>query len=131
LKAAYAFTDGRITQKIANKDTSFYNLIRRPKHTINLFVSYQVTNDFLISTSLQYFSKRDDIFYNPANFYTPEPKVLDAYLLWNAYAEYKLCHNGLVIFADAKNITNNRDYVEVYGYNVQGFTINAGARFKL
>jgi hypothetical protein len=49
--------------------------------------------------------------------------VLDAYLLWNAYAEYKLCHNGLVIFADAKNITNNRDYVEVYGYNVQGLPL--------
>ena len=66
-----------LTQKLANKDTTFHNLIRRPKHTINLFAGYQVTKDFFVSTSIQHFSKRNDIFYNPANFYTPEPKVLD------------------------------------------------------
>jgi vitamin B12 transporter len=131
LKASYAFVDGKLTQKLAAKDTTFYNLIRRPKHTINLFAGYQVTDKFFISASIQYFSKRDDIFYNPANFYAPEPKVLDAYLLWNAYAEYKLLSNDLVIFADAKNLTNKKDYTEVYGYNVQGFTFNGGIRFKL
>jgi vitamin B12 transporter len=131
LKASYAFVDGNLTQKLAGKDTTFYNLIRRPKHTINLFAGYQVTNNFFVSTSIQHFSKREDIFYNPANFYTPEPKVLDAYLLWNAYAEYKLFNNGLVVFADAKNINNKKDYAEVYGYNVQGFTFNGGVRFKL
>jgi vitamin B12 transporter len=57
--------------------------------------------------------------------------MLDAYLLWNAYAEYKLLKNDLVIFADAKNLTNKKDYTEVYGYNVQGFTFNGGVRFKL
>jgi vitamin B12 transporter len=131
LKASYAFVDGELTQKIAGKDTSFYNLIRRPKHTINLFAGYQVTDNFFVSTSFQQFSKRDDVFYNPANFYTPESKVLKAYFLWNAYAEYKWLNNGLVVFADAKNITNKKDYAEVYGYNVQGFTFNGGIRFKL
>jgi vitamin B12 transporter len=131
LKTAYAFVDGEITQKVAGKDTSFHNLIRRPKHTINLFAGYQVTKDLFVSTSVQHFSKRNDIFYNPANFYSAEPKVLSAYLLWNAYAEYKLLKNDLVIFADAKNLTNKRNYEEVYGYNVQGFTFNGGIRFKL
>jgi vitamin B12 transporter len=131
LKASYAFVDGELTQKIAGKDTSFYNLIRRPKHTINLFAGYQVSDNFFVSTSFQQFSKRDDVFYNPANFYTPESKVLKAYFLWNAYAEYKWLNNGLVVFADAKNITNKKDYAEVYGYNVQGFTFNGGIRFKL
>ena len=84
-----------------------------------------------MSTSIQHFSKRNDIFYNPANFYTPEPKVLTAYLLWNAYAEYHLLKNDLVLFADAKNLTNKKNYVEVYGYNVQGFIFNGGIRFKL
>ena len=131
LKATYAFVDGSITQKILNKDTSFYNLIRRPKHTINLFAGYQVNKNLFVSTFIQHLSKRDDIFYNPANFYSPEPKVLKAYLLWNAYAEYHLLKNDLVIFADAKNLTNKKDYQEVYGYNVQGFTFNGGLRFKL
>ena len=84
-----------------------------------------------MSTSIQHFSKRDDIFYNPANFYSPEPKVLSPYLLWNAYAEYRLFKSDMVIFADAKNLINKKDYQEVYGYNVQGFTFNGGIRFKL
>ena len=131
LKASYAFVDGELTQKLATKDTTFHNLIRRPKHTVNFFGGYQVTSKFFLSTSLQYFSKRDDIYYNPNNFYFPEQKVLKAYFLWNAYAEYKVLNNGLVIFVDAKNLLNNKDYAEVYGYNVQGITAYGGIRFKL
>lgn len=131
LKAAYAFVDGELTQKLAGKDTTFHNLLRRPRHAFNLFAGYQATKNFFLSTSLQYFGKRNDVFYNPANFYMPESKELEAYLLWNAYTEYKLFNNNLVIFADVKNLTNKKDYMEVYGYNVQGFTINGGIRFKL
>jgi vitamin B12 transporter len=131
LKASYAFVDGELTQKLATKDTTFHNLIRRPKHTVNFFAGYQATNKIFISTSLQYSSKRNDIYYNPSNFYAPEEKVLKAYFLWNAYAEYKLLTNGLTIFVDVKNLLNNTDYTEVYGYNVQGFTMYGGVRFKL
>ena len=131
LKASYAFVDGELTQKQAAKDTTFHNLIRRPKHTLNFFAGYQATNKLFVSTSVQYFSKRNDIYYNPNNFYAPEQKVLKAYFLWNAYAEYKVLNNELVIFIDAKNLTNNKDYEEVYGYNVQGFTTYGGIRFKL
>jgi vitamin B12 transporter len=131
LKVSYAFVDGQLTQKLATKDTTFHNLIRRPKHTGNFFAGYQATNKLFVSTSMQYFSKRNDIYYNPNNFYAPEQKELKAYFLWNAYAEYKLLSNGLVIFIDAKNLTNNTDYQEVYGYNVQGFTAYGGIRFKL
>jgi len=131
LKASYAFVDGELTQKLATKDTTFHNLIRRPKHTVNFFAGYQATNKFFVSTSLQYFSKRNDIYYNPNNFYAPEQKILKAYFIWNAYAEYKVLNNGLVIFIDAKNLTNSKDYQEVYGYNVQGFTVYGGIRFKL
>ena len=131
LKTSYAFVDGEITQKLGGKDTTFYNLIRRPKHTINLFAGCQVTDRFFVSASAQHFSKRNDVFYNPANFYAPEAKALKAYFLLNFYTEYQLLHNDLTLFADAKNLTNNKDYEEVYGYNVQGFTINGGIRFKL
>ena len=131
LKASYAFVDGELTQKLAGKDTTFHNLIRRPKHTFNFFAGYQATNKLFVSTAVQYFSKRNDIYYNPNNYYAPEQKVLKAYLLWNVYAEYKVLHNGLVIFIDAKNLTNNTDYQEVYGYNVQGFNAYGGIRFKL
>ena len=131
LKASYAFVDGQLTQKLATKDTTFHNLIRRPKHTVNLFAGYQATNKLFVSTSLQYFSKRNDVYYNPNNFYAPEQKVLKAYFLWSAYAEYKVLSNRFVIFVDFKNLTNKTDYQEVYGYNVQGFTAYGGIRFKL
>ena len=90
-----------------------------------------VTDRFFVSASAQHFSKRNDVFYNPANFYAPEAKALKAYFLLNFYTEYQLLRNDLTLFADAKNLTNNKDYEEVYGYNVQGFTINGGIRFKL
>jgi vitamin B12 transporter len=130
-KASYAFVDGQLTQKFATKDTTFHNLIRRPKNTVNFFGGCQVTSRFFVSTTIQHSGKRTDIFYNPSNFYTPETKVLKGYLLWSAYGEYKVAKDQLMIFVDAKNLTNKKDYAEVYGYNVQGFTINGGMRFKL
>lgn len=131
LKASYAFVDGEITQKLMNKDTTFNNLLRRPKHTANVFAGCQVTKHFFASASMQSFSKRKDIFFNPANFYAAESKELKAYSLLNVYTEYKLLQNGLVLFADVKNVLNKKDYTEVYGYAVQGINVNGGIRFKL
>jgi vitamin B12 transporter len=130
-KAAYAFVTGETTQKIGNKDTTFNNLIRRPKHTINLYAGYQATQHFFVSAGLQSFSKRDDIFYNPANFYSPEPKVLDAYSLLNVYADYGFINNRLKIFLDVKNLLDKDDYYEVYGFSVQGLNVTGGVRFNL
>ena len=130
LKATYAYVDGEITQKLAGKDTTFYNLLRRPKHTVNLFAGYQLTDNFFISTNVQSVSKRIDTFYDPVT-YAASSKTLKAYALWNAYAEYKLTNNRFKVFADVKNITDKKNYAEVYGYNVQGFNLMAGVRFAL
>ena len=130
LKASYTYIYGQVTQKLSNSDYTFYNLIRRPKNTINLFAGYQLTNQLFVSTSLQSFGQRTDNSYDPVT-YAPVTVILKAYALWNAYAEYRLLHKGLVIFTDAKNLTNNRNYYEAYGYSVQGFTINGGIRIQL
>lgn len=130
-KGSYTYVYGEGTQKLSStKDTTFYNLIRRPKNTINLFVGYQLTKNLFVSTSLQSFGKRTDNSYNPVT-YVPYTVNLKAYALWNLYAEYKILNNNLSFFADAKNLTNNKDYYEAYGYSVQGFTLNGGIRFKL
>ena len=131
LKAGYAFVTGEITQSLGSKDTTFNNLIRRPKHSVNLFAGYQASKNLFVSTSFQVFSKRDDIFYNPANFYSPEPKVLDAYSLWNVYAEYALSNSRLKFFLDVKNLLDKDDYYEVYGFNVQGINVTGGIRFRI
>ena len=131
IKLSYAYVDGETTQKLAGgKDTSFFNLIRRPKHAATLFAGYQLTKSLFVSATVQAFDKRQDTYFNP-NTFTSSPVELKAYALWNLYAEYALKNNSIKLFADAKNLTDNKDYQEVYGYSVQGFTINGGIRFQL
>jgi vitamin B12 transporter len=130
-KASYAYIYGTITQKLsAADDTTYYDLVRRPKNTFNLFAGYQVNKHLFISTSLQSFGKRTDNSFDPLT-YAPVNVSLHAYALWNAYVEYRILRHGLVIFIDAKNLTNNTNYYEAYGYSVQGFTCNGGVKIKL
>jgi len=128
IKLNYAYVDGKITQKLSTKDTSYYNLIRRPKHNVHLFAGYQVNKNLFISSSLQVTGKRTD--YDFSGFPASEVK-LNSYALWNVYAEYSLFKKKLNIFADVKNITNKKNYYEVYGYNVQGINVTGGLRFQL
>jgi len=121
---------GKITQKISSKDTSYYNLIRRPKNNAHLFVNYQASKNFFISSSLQITGKRTDTYYDPISF-LPSEVGLEAYTLWNLYAEYSFSKKRLTVFVDAKNLTNNKKYYEIYGYSVQGFNITGGIRFKI
>jgi len=130
IKINYAYVDGKITQKISSKDTSYYNLIRRPKNNAHLFVNYQASKNFFISSSLQITGKRTDTYYDPISF-LPSEVGLEAYTLWNLYAEYSFSKKRLTVFVDAKNLTNNKKYYEIYGYSVQGFNITGGIRFKI
>jgi vitamin B12 transporter len=130
IKTSYAYIDGKITQKLEGKDTSFYNLIRRPKHAVNFFASYQATKHFFFSASLQFAGKRIDTYFDP-NTFIPVQVNLKSYALLNAYGEYQLLNSKLNLFMDAKNLTDKKDYYEAYGYNVQGINITGGIRFKL
>jgi len=129
LKLTYDYVDGEITQKIAGKDTSYYNLIRRPKNNVHVFISYKL-NDFFISSSLQVTGKRIDTYYDPVTF-SPSQVNLKSYVLLDLYLAYDFFKNKLNIFVDAKNITNNKNYYEVYGFSVQGINITGGVRFQL
>lgn len=129
IRAFYAFVDGKVTTKSGAKDTTFFNLIRRPKHSVGINIGYQLTKDLYVSTNLKTFSKRTDLFFDPVT-YEQSPVELKSYFLWDAYAEYKLLNGKIRFFADAKNLTNSK-YAEIYGYNTLGFNINAGLNFKL
>jgi vitamin B12 transporter len=130
IKINYAYVDGKITQKITGKDTSYYNLIRRPRNNAHFFVNYQATKNFFISSSLQITGKRTDTYYDPVSF-LPSQVDLKAYTLWSLYAEYSFLKRKLNVFMDAKNLTNKKNYYEIYGYGVQGFNITGGIRFKI
>lgn len=129
IRAAYSFVTGKITSMNGTKDTVFNNLVRRPKHAVNVNIGWQATKDLFISTNLRTNSKRIDWFYDPATFERSDVE-LKAFALWDIYAEYKLLKGQLKIFADAKNITGTK-YFEVYGYSTMGFNVNAGVSFKL
>lgn len=130
IKASYAYVDGKITQALAGKDTSFYNLLRRPKHTVNLYAGYQVTKQLFISASTQLIGKRTDSYFDPNTFVASQVE-LSSYALLNMYAEYKLLKNHMNLFVDAKNLFNRTNFYEVYGYGVQGINITGGVRFRL
>ena len=126
----YMYATGKTTTKTAtNTDSTYSGLLRIPKSSAGLTMGYQVTKMLYISSNLQWQDKRLDSYYNP-NTGAEAPVYLQAFSLWNAYAEYAFWHRRLKVFVDTHNITGTR-YMEVYGYNTQGFTITGGVRFIL
>ena len=104
--------------------------MRRPKNAVNLFAGYHITNHFLISSTLLFNGKRTDNYFDPVTFSSTEV-YLKSYALWNAYVEYKFLRNKLRLFVSVNNITNNKNYYEVYGYSVPGTNFTTGFRFQL
>jgi vitamin B12 transporter len=123
---SYAFVDGKITTKNSGKDTSYFNLVRRPKNVIGVTVNYYITKKLFASASFRNFGKRTDI-----DFSSFPSKIVElpAYSLFNFYTEYNVSKQ-LKLFVDIKNIANT-SYSEVLGYNTQGRTLHAGVTVHL
>lgn len=128
-RLTYDYVDGRITQRNPGKDTSYYNLIRRPKNNLHLSAGYHFSSRFFASTALQLTGRRTDTYYDPIS-YLPSQVTLGSYALLNLYAAYTVFKNRFHLFADVKNLTNNKNYYEVYGYGVAGINITGGIRFQ-
>ena len=127
--AHYNFLDGTFTTTNSlEQDTTFYNLIRRPRHSFGLTAYINPIKNLQLSVNTQFYGKRIDYFYDPVTF-ARETVNLDSYLLLNAYAAYHLLNQKLTFFADFKNITD-ADFVEAYGYSTIGFNAQAGVRFQ-
>lgn len=129
LKLFYAYVDGKVTTKNNDKDSTYANLIRRPKHSFGINVAYQITPQLFVSTQISSYGKRSDLYYDAVTF-SQQPATLAAYMLWNAYVSYGFIQNRIKLFADLKNIANTK-YTEVYGYSTQGFNITSGIRIKI
>ncbi|MHB1921379.1 MAG: TonB-dependent receptor plug domain-containing protein [Chitinophagaceae bacterium] len=121
----YSYVNGRITVPQGNKDSTYYNLFKRPKQTFSLEVSYQVSPQFLISSQVKYCGGREDLDFSnyPANVVSLSP-----YFLWNAYAEFNW-KKHFRIFGDLKNITGTI-YTETLGYATRGFNMDAGIGYQ-
>ncbi len=129
VKVAYNYVTGNLHQSRDGKDTSFYNLLRRPKHAVLASVGYQVTKQLFVSVSGQSIGNRSDLYFAPPT-YVGKQVNLDSYIILNAYAEYKFFENTLRLFVDAKNLTD-KGFTEVYGYRTMGLNVTGGFRFNL
>ena len=124
LKAFYSYVDGNITTKQGGKDTTYFNLLRRPKNTVNIFLGTQITKALYASLNLNAVGERKDVFSYPAQSIT-----LKAYTLVNFYAEYAFLQNRLRLFADLRNLFDET-YADIYGYRTAGFNAYGGLRFR-
>jgi vitamin B12 transporter len=105
-------------------DTTFSYLLRRPKHNLNLNISYQFTNKLFASVSAKSVSSRYDV-----GGYKKDDVLLDSYFLLSAYAEYKWKSN-VKFFADLQNLSKKK-FFDLRGYNAIPFLINGGITFDL
>jgi vitamin B12 transporter len=130
IRLNYTYVDGKINTINGNgKDTSYFNLLRRPKSTFGSLVSFKPSKKLTLTLNIQSFGEREDVTFDP-NTFASIPVTLDPFVLVNMYAEYGFLKNKLHVFAELRNITDS-DYQEVYGYNTAGFNAYGGIRFNL
>jgi vitamin B12 transporter len=127
LKLNYTYVDGKITTKNNGKDTTFFNLFRRPKHTIGASIGVQLTKQIFFSSNFQSLGERFDQIYDASFNLVNVP--LKGYILWDMYVEFG-ASDRLKLFGDVRNITGSQ-YQEVYGYRSPGFNGYVGVRLTL
>lgn len=127
-KVLYAYVDGEVTTQNATKDTTYFNLYRRPQSQLTFSLGSQLTRALYISAQTIAIGKNKDVTFPPPNYNQVEV-TLNNYLLINFYAEYALLKNRVKLFADLRNI-GDVHYNEIYGYNAPGFNVHGGFRFN-
>lgn len=123
---SFSYVDGKITTPNATKDTSFFNLIRRPKHIFGTTINYQVTKKFFVSGNIRNFGKRTDLDFSA---FPAKTVSLPGYTLLDIYVDYRFkCF--VKLFASGRNLTNIT-YSEALGYNSLDRNFNIGVFLKL
>lgn len=128
LKAFYTYVTGKITTRRSGKDTTYFNLLRRPESSGGISLSWKISGRLLVSSNLQWFGKRKDAYFDNTTFSTVNV-TLKSYALLDLYAEYGFGNNKWKVFADLRN-AGNSDYTEISGFNTLGFNGYGGLRFS-
>ena len=128
VKAFYTYTTGEITTRQAGKDTTYDNLLRRPKSSIGINLASQVSKNLYISTNVMSAGERKDAYFDNTTFATVYT-TLKSYVLWDIYAEYGFIKNKLKLFTDLRNITDSK-YTEISGFNTLGFNGYGGILYS-
>lgn len=125
IKANYTYLSGEEkTQSRKNfADTTYNYLLRRPKHNLNISLSYQFTSSLFLSINGKSVSKRFDV-----GGFMQEDVSLKSYFILSTYGEYKAGEH-LKLFADFQNLTNKK-FFDIRGYNSIPFLITGGVIFN-
>ena len=130
LKTYYTAVDGIINTKKSNgKDTSYNNLLRRPKNSLGINLATKLAKNLNFTTNLNWFGPRNDAYYNSTTFKT-DYVILTSYVLLDIYLEYTFTKHQIKAFVNARNITNT-SFTEISGYNTLGRNIYGGFRINL
>ncbi len=120
----YTYVDGKvITTEGTGKDTSYFNLYKRPKNVLNLSLNFQATKGLFISAKLKTASKAFEPKYNGPSY------ELKGYYTLGLYGQYNFSKK-FNIFADFQNITGQKYFVTT-GFTTKGFNFDAGAKISL
>lgn len=126
IRASWNWLTGQVRTPLgADRDTTYNNLFRRPEHQLALGMNYQPGKRWNLDVQWQQIGLRQDLFFNPANFYTPEAVDLAAYGLLNAYVSWEALPGKMKMYLDVKNITN-KSFQEIYGFASLGRNILVG-----
>lgn len=119
----YAYVEGTEFNFVTNEVSDY--LLRRPKNIFGINAGVQATDALYVSSSFKYNGTRTD-----GNFTDYVVENLPSYKLLNFYAEYSLLKKRVKLFADLRNVLDEK-YDEFYGYNSMGFNMNAGVSFNI
>jgi vitamin B12 transporter len=119
----YAYVEGEQITGIKKSDI----LLRRPKNTYGIYAGLQATDNLYLSANYKFTGKRIDADFS---IYPSVNKTLGSYQLLDFYVQYALANKRVKIFADLKNITNEK-YTEIIGYSTMGFNTNVGVSFNI
>ncbi len=134
VSGGYTYVNGELSTKTdGNEDTSYYNLIRRPKHKFSLIVQYSPIKHLKIAVDAHFIGERSDLFFffDETTFSFSSREVsLESYVLLNANISYSFLKNSMETFLSVGNILNT-DYMEIYGFATRPVNFNLGLSFKL
>ena len=100
------------------------NYLRRPMHTANAGLAYQITEKLGTDVNVSYTGKRMDTYYSPT--YSTHKVKLPSYTLANLGVNYKVA-DSLTIYANLNNVFNKK-YENVLGYGQEGRNVYVGLK---
>ncbi|WP_262693892.1 TonB-dependent receptor plug domain-containing protein [Kordiimonas aquimaris] len=101
--------------------------VRRPRHSADVFVSYQPTDAFSVTANASYTGEAIDTFFPP--FPQPSERVtLNDYVLVNITGQYAV-NETVTVYGRAENLFDT-NYENVFGFNTPGLGVFGGVRVK-